>query len=127
MEGAGGELHKFAELALRLEMSQDDLSRLKVIWGDEFLAYLQQIAHLRCSFSFRLLDGSLVEYWRATRLWWDNIEGVFPQLAERPIYFISSNTHSVTNLLSGFALKFQKEVVAYLKSEWRPRFAKGMA
>jgi hypothetical protein len=112
--GADGNLDKFAELASRLEISQDDLSRLNVIWGDEFLAYLQQIARLRCSFSFRLLDGSLIEYWRATRVWWDNIECVFPQLSERPIYFISSNTHSVTNLLSGFALKFQKEVVAYL-------------
>ncbi|MGD0004892.1 MAG: hypothetical protein ABSE06_11775 [Anaerolineaceae bacterium] len=112
--GADGNLSKFAELSRRLEMSQDDLARLKVIWGDEFLAYLQQIAHVHCSFSFRLLDGSLIEYWRATRVWWDNIESLFPQLSERPIYFISSNTHSVTNLLSGFALKFQKEVVAYL-------------
>jgi hypothetical protein len=85
-----------------------------VIWGEEFPAFVQQIVQLHCSFSIRLLDGSLIEYWRATRVWWDNIERAFPQLLERPIYFISSNSHSVTNLLSGFALKVQKGLVAYL-------------
>jgi hypothetical protein len=115
--GANGNLHKFTELANRLEISKEDLARLKVIWGDEFSNYLHQIAQLRCSFNIRLLDGSLIEYWRATRVWWDNIERAFPQLLERPIYFISSNTHSVTNLLSGFALKCQKELVAYLNED----------
>ena len=124
LAGANGNVNKFSELAKRLEMSEDDLGRLKVIWGDEFPGYLHQIAQLRCSFNIRLLDGSLIEYWRATRVWWDNIERAVPQLLERPIYFISSNTHSVTNLLSGFALKSQKELVGYLNREGDPELIK---
>ncbi|MFH1446739.1 MAG: hypothetical protein ABIG43_04925, partial [Chloroflexota bacterium] len=40
-----------------------------------------------------------------------------PQLADRPVYFVSSNTHSLVNPLSGFALKKQKELVAYIHDE----------
>lgn len=33
---------------------------------------------------------------------------------ERPVYFVSSNTHSITNLLTGFALTHQDELVQFL-------------
>ncbi|MEA3327200.1 MAG: hypothetical protein U9R53_07805, partial [Chloroflexota bacterium] len=38
-----------------------------------------------------------------TRFWWENIENRFPEIKHRPVYFISSNPHSIPNLLSGFA------------------------
>ena len=69
----------------------------------------------RCALRVRLLSGSLSEYWRATRAWWDGIEGVCPQVLDRPVYFISSNPHSVVNLLTGFALQHQDELVAFLR------------
>lgn len=106
---------KFIQLANQLEMSNDDLSRLKVIWGDHFLSHLQSIASRKCSLRVRLLDGSLSEYWRATRIWIENITRRFPEIAHRPLYFISSNNHSVVNLLSGFARRREKELIAYLE------------
>jgi hypothetical protein len=121
-----GDNNKSKELARRLEISLDDLDRLHVVWDDNFYTIIQQIAAQRCSFNVRLLDGSLSEYWRATRLWWENIEAEFPPIGDRPVYFISSNTHSVSNLLSGFALLCKEELVDYLEqiesrellSEW---------
>ena len=34
-------------------------------------------------------------------------------LNERPVYFVSSNTHSLVNLLSGSARRHQKEIVEF--------------
>jgi hypothetical protein len=106
---------EFSQLATILEMPEEDLRRIQVIWGGNTAVRLSQISSQRCSLNVRLLDGALSEYWRATRLWWDNIEQEFPQILDRPVYFISSNTHSVTNLISGFALQHQPELVSFLK------------
>ena len=81
----------------------------------------------KCSFGIRLLDGSLSEYWRATRMWWDHIEQHKPELLERPVYFISSNTHSITNLITGYAFTKRDAISRFvesgdspgLKEEWK--------
>jgi hypothetical protein len=109
-----GDVGAFASLANRLEMSADDLNRLRTIWGSEFAAILHLIAARRCEFGIRLLSGSLSEYWRATRIWWDNIEQAAPEVLERPVYFISSNPHSIANLLSGYALSAREEILHLL-------------
>jgi hypothetical protein len=36
---------------------------------------------------------------------------------DHPIYFVSSNTHSMTNLLSGFALEKETELVGFIESK----------
>ena len=110
----------FEALAVALKMAVDDLERLRLIWGKDFLPTLELIASRRCSFRVRLLGGSLSEYWRATRLWWDNIEVACPDLVNRPVYFVSSNPHSIPNILSGFALQRQDELLAYLYSGKEP-------
>jgi hypothetical protein len=110
-----GDQQRYADLAQKLEITLDDLDRLRVVWDDEFFTIIQQIAARRCSLSVRLLDGSLSEYWRAMRLWWENIELEYPQIGQRQVYFVSSNTHSVVNLLSGFALLCKEELVYYLE------------
>ncbi|MEN6410456.1 MAG: hypothetical protein ABFD44_12170 [Anaerolineaceae bacterium] len=118
---------EFSNLAEALEMSPDDLARLSTVWGGKLAERLREIASHPCSFRIHLLAGSLSEYWRATRAWWENIEAAQPALLERPVYLISSNTHSVANLLSGFALKMEGELLnhleqdnhASLRDEWR--------
>lgn len=105
----------FARMARILEISAEDLERLRVIWGSTFLSNLKLIARSRRSLRVHLLAGSLSEYWRATREWWDNIELTCPDLLTRPIYFISSNTHSTANLLSGFALTEKQMIIKFLE------------
>ncbi len=104
----------FAALAQQLMLSVEDLERLQVIWGDRFIPMLEMISSRRCALRLRLLSGSLSEYWRATRAWWDDVERACPQVLNRPVYFISSNPHSVINLLTGFALQHQDELVSFL-------------
>jgi hypothetical protein len=113
-DAAQGNEKALIALASQLEISFDDLKRLKTIWGNDFSSYLHSIAGKRCEFGIRLLSGSLSEYWRATRIWWDNIERAAPEVLERPVYFVSSNTHSIANLLSGFALSSKDEIIKLL-------------
>lgn len=116
----------FRSLAELLEISVEDLERLRTVWGRDFSNNLQRIAHKRAKIGVRLLSGSLADYRFATRLWWDNIERVCPELSDRPVYFISSNTHSLPNLLTGYALQHQNELEQFLdraenrdlKAEW---------
>ncbi len=104
----------FSALAEALELSVEDLERLQTIWEKDFLPNLRLIRSRRCAFRVRLLSGSLSEYWRATRAWWDAIELAAPQLLERPVFFVSSNPHSAINLLTGFALQHKQELVEFL-------------
>jgi hypothetical protein len=117
----------FSALAEALELPAEDLERLQLIWEKDFLSNLRVIRGRRCAFRVRLLSGSLSEYWRATRAWWDVIEKAAPQILERPVYFMSSNPHSAVNLLTGFALQHKQELVDFLHrsenasllSEWQ--------
>jgi hypothetical protein len=75
-------------LAHRLNISPDDLERLRIIWGDAFISNLQQISHNRCALRVRLLSGSLSEYRRATHAWFMNVVSNSPGLCEHPIYVV---------------------------------------
>jgi hypothetical protein len=109
-----------------LHLSIDDVHQLKFIWGDKFLQNVNQIKATQRRLRVRLLSGSLNEYGRATRLWWEKIEGVYPELENRPIYFVSSNSHSVVNLISGYAWQNKELILNFLnetenkllKQEW---------
>ncbi|MDX9849226.1 MAG: hypothetical protein RBT01_01845 [Anaerolineaceae bacterium] len=106
------EFSKFADF---LNLSEDDLRRFEVIWGKDFILNLKRIKNKKCDLRVNLLAGSLSEYWRATRAWWDHIESSNPLPKERPVYFISSNPHSIPNLLTGFALKNEELLINFLK------------
>lgn len=110
--GARGSWKKLAEA---LRMSEGDITRWRSIWGEDFIPRLKEIQEDNRHFQVRLLNGSLIEYNRATNSWWSNIEDSAEELLSRPIYFVSSNTHSLPNLLSGFALQNRDELEGYLQ------------
>ncbi len=103
-------------LAIGLKISSEDLNRLETIWGENFVQNLQKIRSQKIDLVVRLFSGSLNEYRRATRFWWENIQIRFPEISQRPVYFISSNTHSIPNLLTGFALSQQDRLEEFLHS-----------
>ncbi len=101
-----------------LSLGPDDIDRLESIWGDEFPAFLRDLGRKRKRFAVRLLAGSRVDYRKAVRRWWDFIAERSPvDLHDRPAYFISSNVHSVVNVLSGFALRRDEELLGFLEEE----------
>ncbi len=115
------------KLAEILQMPEDDLDRLLTLWGNDFPVRMRTIADRSVRLKVRLLDSSLSGYRRATRAWWQGVVSRFPDLIERPLYIVSSNTHTVINLLSGFALRHHEELLSFLEQagserlqqEWR--------
>ena len=118
---AAGDLptEDFAVLAQGLRMAVSDLKRLHLLWEDDFVKNLLSISQGRKSMTLRLIAGSLADYRRATASWWHELcqelalADIDPQ--ERPVYFVSSNTHSLINLLAGFARRFEESLVNYIE------------
>ena len=104
------------EVSDLLRISVEELHRLETIWGDQFVPMLQRIRDQTIDLEVQLFSGSLNEYRRATRFWWENIEFNFPEITNRPVYFISSNTHSIPNLLTGFALTQEERLTHFLQT-----------
>jgi hypothetical protein len=102
------------ELAQSLNLPREDIERLKSVWGEDFKSNLCQIAVRPCRLKVRLLNGSLVEYRRATDLWWGHVVDICQALINRPLYFISSNPHSLVNLISGYAFKNKQKLINYI-------------
>ncbi len=72
-----------------------------------------------------MLGGSHVGFVRATRQWWAPVEQLLDRLGlqERPVYFVSSNTHSLLNLMSGSVLNRQDELTQFALSGQNPYLA----
>jgi len=116
-----------ATLAGCMGIAIEDLERLRLVWRDEFWDMLRRIAGRELRLSLRLLAGSMNDYRKATHRWFDHVAESSPALGERPVYFVSSNTHSLVNLLTGFGLRHEAAVLDFvgrpghadLMAEWR--------
>jgi hypothetical protein len=103
-----------------LGISADDFAKLQAAWGAVLWPNLLRIGQARQDMSIRLLAGSLTDYRRATDGWWSTIAQEVDRylksdLFYRPVYFISSNTHSLLNLLGGHALATEPALADFLQ------------
>jgi hypothetical protein len=116
---AGEALSPADETQIRetLEIGEQDFDKLYRAWGDDFWPNLLRLGRQQKRMAFRLLAGSLTDYRRAAQGWWRGVERAadFLALRDRPVYFVSSNSHSLANLLSGYAIRHQESLVAYLQ------------
>ena len=105
-----------AECAAALGGSEEDWSRLRSAWGAGFGARLSDVAERRLNLRVRMLGGSAVGYARMTRRWWRPVRQTLEELGlgERPLYFVSSNAHSIVNLVTGTARAREKEIVEWV-------------
>jgi hypothetical protein len=108
------------EMTSALDMPTDDFVKLQAAWGSALWPNLLQAGRERKDMSIRLLAGSLTDYRRATDGWWYTISREIDRALQgdlfyRPVYFVSSNTHSLANLVSGYAQSIEQELVAFLE------------
>ncbi len=103
-----------AELAAACGGSEDDWAHLQEVWGTAFATRLEQLRRRRLSLRIRMLGGTQVGYARVTRRWWQQVTGLMRSegLLDRPVYFVSSNSHSLGNLVTGLARRHQDELIA---------------
>ena len=95
--------------ALRAALGLDELSAAKLTeaFGLESLASAARcIAQGPRALKIRMLAASHSQYQRAAQRWWSGVEPVYvrPAAPRRPpVYFVSSNTHAIANLVGGYA------------------------
>jgi len=101
-----------------LGLSQDEVKRLDSACQGRLASTLLAMAQREKRFAVRLLASSYVDYRRAARYWWEHIvENVPIRLSDRPVYFVSSNTHSLVNLLTGRALRREPELIRFIEEK----------
>ena len=105
------------ECARELGGSPDDWARLRDAWGAEFGARIARIGARRLSLRIRMLGGTHTGYARLTRRWWAPVsaELAVEGLTERPLYFVSSNSHSLVNIVTGIAREREPELVSFVE------------
>jgi hypothetical protein len=101
-------------LAVTLGLSAHDVGSLRKALGSDVRGGLRAIARGTRDLRVRLLAGSLLEYRRATQRWWEGIEPSYAAARDspRPVYFVSSNTHALCNLVGGYARMHLDEILA---------------
>jgi hypothetical protein len=102
---------------LAAEASEDDWGRLREAWGERFRANLASVREAECHISLRMIGGSHIGYARSAARWWQPIQAVIDEmgLSESPVYFCSSNLHSLVNVLSGVARRFEPDILEYTR------------
>ena len=99
-----------------LELSQADFEMLCHLWpGWELLENLRKAATQRMDTRVNVLGSGLSDYRRSVQLWWQRLDATHAlELGDRPVYFVSSNTHSLANLFSGFARQESQNIIDLL-------------
>jgi hypothetical protein len=110
------------EIGERLLLSPADWARLRAVWGAATWRNLLKLATERKRYTLRMLGGSFLGYTRATRQWWTPVGNLLAELGlqGRPVYFVSSNTHSIVNVLSGVARRRKKELTEHIRRTRHP-------
>lgn len=97
----------------------DDWLALEQTWGERFAQRLRAIGARRIDIRMRMLGGTHIGYARLTRRWWGPAHACLARedMAHRPIYFVSSNTHSLANLVTGIARERERELVSFVERD----------
>jgi len=113
--------------ALQETLGIDDTNwkRMERIWADRTCEWFSAIADGRPrKFQVRLLRGSYVDYKKAAQRWFENIikHTRYKDISSRPLYFVSSNTHSLVNNITGWVVGLEKQLIEYLHERRMERF-----
>jgi hypothetical protein len=103
-----------------LDLTPGELEKLGQLWpGARLLSNLQKAARNRLDLRMKVLGSGLGDYRRSVQHWWGKLESAVAHLNpwERPIYFVSSNTHSIANLVTGLSWELQHEILEYVRRE----------
>jgi hypothetical protein len=103
---------------LAVHASEEDWQRVRDTWGDDFDATLAHAGRHECQLTMRMVGGSHIGYARGAGRWWQPIQAVIDDLGltDAPVYFVSSNAHSLVNVLSGVARRFEHEIIDHTRS-----------
>ncbi len=101
-------------------LTSEEIGNLSKAFGSNFQKRFERIKDHPLDLRIQLLAGSWVDYCKATQKWWRSISKITDKklkLSKRSVYFVSSNNHSILNLISGFALKEKESILKFLQEK----------
>src|SRR5438105_1468376 len=105
-----------ARLAEGLGLTEQEVERLDLVFDGGVWKALEMMSERRKRLAVRMVAGSWSDLERASERWYEAVaESVGPDLSRRPVYFVSSNMHSLMNLLSGSVLARKAEIIEYIQ------------
>lgn len=111
---------KTNKLSQELDISENDWNRLVTAFGPQYKLRLKRVFQQSLNLRIQLLAASWVNYTKTTQKWWKHIATHVSDhfhISHQQIYFVSSNTHSLMNLFTGFALKNQNKILSLIKTD----------
>jgi hypothetical protein len=110
-----------AAIAEALRVDDAGMKKLVEAFGsDRFDAAIRVVAEEPLDLKIRMLAASHSQYQRAAQRWWSGVEPAYlrPGPTRRPpVYFVSSNTHAIANLVGGYALAHVDAIATWARRE----------
>lgn len=99
-----------------LKLDEQEWEQVCRLYGDRRAEALLRIANNEKDIKVILMASSRTDYRRTTQGWWHRIQTEASRvfIPDRPVYFVSSNTHSLVNLLCGYAPAHEEKLRDYL-------------
>src|SRR3954452_18759983 len=96
----------------------DDWSWMGDGWPDGLTGFVAEARERKLNLRLRVLGGSQAGSARLPRRWWAPIRATLTDhgLSDRPMYFVSSNLHSLVNLLTRSAGASADEIVDFVET-----------
>jgi hypothetical protein len=109
--------------AIAVALSLDEVAMTKLVeafGGDRFESAIRRVASAPLDLKVRMLAASHSQYQRAAQRWWSGVEPAYvhpasPGTRRPPVYFVSSNTHAIANLVGGFARANANSIVEFTR------------
>ncbi|MHB1570979.1 MAG: DUF6909 family protein [Solirubrobacteraceae bacterium] len=117
--GRGETLLTAADAAEALGGAVDDWLSLEHAWGNRFSERLGLVTDHALDIRIRMLGGTHIGYARLTRKWWAPAQRALGEegLEGRPLYFVSSNSHSLANLVTGIARDHEQQLLDFVEEQ----------
>ncbi len=106
------------ELINLFGINAEEFSILKGLMGDDWRMGLSSWG-IHPGMSVQLTNSD-VDYSWGFKVWVDQLqrESLYFDLFNTPVYFVSSNTHSLTNLISGYVWQIESRVFNYIEGNY---------
>jgi hypothetical protein len=103
-----------------LNINPEDWQTFITVLGPKPMLRIHRIYHQIHDIHLRLLAGSWIDYTKTVQRWWKNVAiaaASTHHLSRQNIYFVSSNSHSLLNLFTGFPLAIKTDLLRRLKTD----------
>jgi hypothetical protein len=109
------------EIRRCLGLGRPDWELMTQVWTDDWEQKWEDVAKRPLGLVVYRLPMHSAHYKYAARQWWDmvtrRLDLASAASGDRPLYLVSSNTHSLSNLITGFARAHEQELLTFMERE----------